>query len=50
MIKNSLIYRKDGSEIRIDDTLLNRIKARLRGFKLMHKVEWGKTIKDKVGK
>ena len=44
MIKNSLIYRTlGGSEIRIDDTLKNRLLARLRGFKLMHKVEWGKT-------
>ena len=51
MIKNSLIYcTEDGKEIRIDDTILNRIKARFRGFKLMHKLEWGKTVKDKVGK
>jgi len=40
MIKKSLIYIKDGSVIRIDDTLLNRIKARLRGFKLVRKADW----------
>jgi len=40
MIKKSLVYIKNGSVIRIDDTLLNRIKARLRGFKLVRKADW----------
>ena len=44
MIKNSLIYRTDnGKEIKIDDTILNRMKAWSRGFKLMHKVNQGKS-------
>lgn len=44
MIKKSLIYRTDGgSEIKIDDTILNRIKARLRGFKLVCSIDWGKS-------
>ena len=48
MIKNSLIYRTDnGKEIKIDDTILNRIKAFSRGFKLVCKVDWGKTKDDK---
>ena len=40
-MNKSLIYRTDsGKEIRIDDTILNRIKARLRGFKLVRKADW----------
>ena len=40
MIKKSLVYIKNGSVIRIDDTLLNRIKARMRGFKIVRKADW----------
>ena len=40
-MKKSLIYIKGGSVIRIDDTLLNRIKAKLRGFKLIREDDWG---------
>jgi len=44
MIKKSLIYRTDnGKEIKIDDTILNRMKAWSRGFKLVCKVNRGKT-------
>jgi len=40
MIKKSLVYIKNGSVIRIDDTILNRVKSRLRGFKLVRKADW----------
>ena len=44
MTKKSLIYRtEDGKEIKINDTILNRIKAFSRGFKLVCKVDRGKT-------
>jgi len=48
MTKNSLIYRtEDGKEIQIADTILNRIKARLRGFKLVCSINW---VSPKDGK
>ena len=51
MINKSLIYLKDGKKIMIDDTLLNRIKARLRGFKFVRKVFYGVELcKSKDGK
>jgi len=44
MTKKSLIYRTDnGKEIKIDNTILNRMKARLRGFKFISTVDWGKS-------
>jgi len=44
MVKNSLIYRtEEGKEIKIDNTILNRMKAFSRGFKLVCKVNRGKT-------
>ena len=43
MIKKSLIYRtEDGKEIKIDNTILNRIKAWSRGFKLVYSIDCGK--------
>ena len=45
MTKNSLIYRTEGGkEIKIDDTILNRIKAKLRGFKFIRTVDWDKML------
>ena len=45
MTKNSLIYRTDnGKEIKVDNTILNRIKAKLRGFKLISTVDWDKVL------
>ena len=51
-MNKSLIYRaEEGKEIQIDDTLNNRLLARLRGFKLVRKVfygvDWGKSQDDK---
>lgn len=36
-MKKSLVYVKDGEWIIIDNTIKNRIKARLRGFKFVRK-------------
>lgn len=41
MARKSLLFIKDGKQIVIDDTILNRIKARLRGFKFVRKVFYG---------
>ena len=43
-MNKSLIYLKDGKVIRIDDTILNRIKAKLRGFKFIRTVDWDKML------
>ena len=43
-MNKSLIYRtEDGKEIKIDDTILNRIKAFSRGFKLICIINQGKS-------
>lgn len=44
-MKKSLVYLKDGKGIRIDDTILNRIKARARGFKFIAKIDWDADVK-----
>ena len=43
-MNKSLIYIKDGKKIMIDDTILNRIKAKLRGFKLISTLDWDKML------
>jgi len=43
-LNKSLIYLKDGEKIMIDDTILNRIKAKLRGFKFISTVDWDKML------
>jgi len=43
-LKKSLIYLKDGKKILLDDTILNRMKAKLRGFKFISAVDWNKML------
>jgi len=43
-LKKSLIYLKDGKKIMIDDTILNRIKAKLKGFKFISTLDWDKML------
>jgi len=46
-MKKSLVYLKNGKGIRMDDTVLNRIKAKLRGFTFIAKVDWSATVEVK---